>query len=115
MQRLFGDFQQLLQKLDAVDLTGLEAVFQRIESFRQLLELGVAAVPAQPALELDLDLLGLLRVGIREHGLQQIGVQHQGVEVIPHGVDVDVLVDQLDGLGPQRMPDQLAMTAGRLH
>jgi hypothetical protein len=58
-------------------------------------------MPAQPALELDLDLLGLLWVRVREHGLQQIRVQHQGVEVIPHRVDMHILVDQLDGLGAQ--------------
>ncbi len=52
--------------------------------------------------DLDLDLLRLLlRVRRAEHGLEQVGVQHQRLEVVPHGIDVHVLVDQLDGLGAQ--------------
>ena len=32
-------------------------------------------------------------------------------EIVSHGVDVHILVDQLDGLSPEGMPDQLAVAA----
>ena len=63
------------------------------------LKRGVAQVLAQPAGDLDLDLLGLLlRVGRAQDGLEQVGVEDQRVEVVADRVDVDVLVDELDGL-----------------
>jgi hypothetical protein len=34
--------------------------------------------------------------------LDLVGVQHQGFEVVAHGFDVDVLVDQFDGLRAKR-------------
>ena len=64
---------------------------------------------AGAAADLDLDLLGLLvRSGDAEHGLEQVGVEDQRVEVVADRVDMDVLVDQLDRLGAERVPEQLA-------
>ena len=113
---LLGDLQQLLQELDAVDhaLTRCRS-FSASSRSASSLNLGLPACSAKRRDELDLDLLGLLRVGVREHRLEQIGVQHQRLEVVADGVDMDVLVDQLDRLGPERVPEQLAVAAGGLH
>ena len=62
----------------------------------------------------SISLAFLLRVGRAQHGLEQFGVQHDLVQVVADGVDVDVLVDQLDGLGAQRVPEQPARAGGRL-
>ena len=50
LQRLLGELEQLLQELDAVEQPCSSAVLQRLEALRELLELGIAAVLAQPAL-----------------------------------------------------------------
>ena len=77
----------------------LVPVLQVLEPLASALNCGSPHALAQAGGELDLDLLGLL-VGIRsaEHRLEQLGVQDQRVEVVADGVDVDVLVDQLDRL-----------------
>ena len=40
---------------------------------------------------------------------------HQRLDVVAHRLDVDVLVDQLDGLRAEGVPEQLAVAARRLH
>ena len=71
---------------------------------------GLSAVLAQPGDELDLDLLGLASGSpVVTELLQDVGVQHQRLQVVAHRFDVDVLVDQLDGLGAERVPEQLAV------
>ena len=40
---------------------------------------------------------------------------HQRLEVVAHRLDVDVLVDQFDRLRAERVPEQLAVAARRLH
>ena len=39
---------------------------------------------------------------------------HQRLQVVADGIDMHVLVDQLNGLGAQGVPEQLAVAAGRL-
>ena len=57
----------------------------------------------------------LLRVGRAHHRLEQLGVEHERLEVVAHRIDVDVLVDELDGLRAERVPHELAGAARRLH
>ena len=62
---------------------------------------------AQPSRQLDGDLLRLLlRVRIPQRRLEQFGIENQGLEVIAHGIDVYVLVDQLDGLRAEALPQE---------
>ena len=111
---LLRQFEQLLQELDAVQLARLVRSFSASSRSDSCLNLGLPMCLRSRRIELDLDLLGLLRVGVRQHRLEQIGVEHERVQVVADGVDVDVLVDQLDGLGAERVPEQLARAAGRL-
>ena len=46
--------------------------------------------------------------------LEQVGVEHQRLEVVADGVHMHVLVDELDGLGAERVPKQPAVTGGGL-
>ena len=50
-------------------------------------------------------LLGARRA---EHGVEHVGVEHQRLQVIAHRLDVNVPVDEVDGLGAERMPEELA-------
>ena len=79
-------------------------------------ETGVVQVFAEAVGDLDLDLLRLL-VGVRraEHCVQHVGVEHQRLQVVADGVDVDVPVDEIDGLGAERVPEKLACSGRRLH
>jgi hypothetical protein len=49
-----------------------------------------------------------------EHRFEQFGVEDDFVQVVADGLDVDVLVDQFDGLGAERVPEQRAGAAGGL-
>ena len=80
-------------------------VSQVLEALGQGLEARIVQMLTQPAGNLDLYLLRLFPwIRGSEHGLEQVGVQHQGFEVVLHRFYVHVLVDQLDGLGPQLVP-----------
>ncbi len=61
---------------------------------------------AQALAELDLDLFGFVVgvVGI-QHGFEQFGVEDDVINIIADGVYRYVLVNNLDGLGAQRVPD----------
>ena len=88
---------------------------QVLEPLAELLEPRIVQALAEPPRDLDLDLLRLL-VGIRgaQHGFEQVGVEHERLEVVADGIDVDVLVDQLDRLRPERVPQKLARAGRRL-
>ena len=67
-------------------------VLQVLEALAQRLELRVPGVLAEAACQLDRDFLGLLfRVGVAEDCLQQLGIQNQRVEIIPHRIDMDLV------------------------
>ena len=64
---------------------------------------------AQAGNEANFDLMrALLRIGILEEAFEHLRIEHQRLEIIAHGLDVDVLVDELDSLRTERMPQQLA-------
>ena len=79
-------------------------------------EPGFVLVFAETARDLDLDLLRLLvAVGRAEHRVQYVGVEHEGLQVVADGVDVDVPVDEVDGLGAEGVPEELARAGRGLH
>ena len=85
----------MFEEFDAVELAGFVAGFEGFESFGELPEAGVVHVFAQALGDFDLDLLGLFAgVGAVEEGFDEVGVEDDVVEVVAHGVDVDVLVEQ---------------------
>ena len=57
----------------------------------------------------------LARLNVFEEVLQHLRVEDQRLQVVTHRLDVDVLVDEFDRLGPQGVPEQFAVAAGRLH
>ena len=66
--------------------------------------------------ELDFELLGLLLgFGRPEELFQDIRVHDERVEVVADDLDVDVLVDELDRLRAERVPEQLPLSARRLN
>src|SRR6266478_4707979 len=71
---------------------------------------------AQPSDNLDLDLSRLLgRLSVLENFFQYLRIHHKRLDIVAHGLDVDILVDEFDGLGPQGVPEQSAVAARRLH
>src|SRR5260370_16732790 len=71
---------------------------------------------AQPGDNLDLDLSRLLGwLSVLKNLFQYLRIHHERLDIVPHRLNVDVLVDEFDGLGPQSMPEQSAVAAGRLH
>ena len=50
--------------------------------------------------------------GVLEDVLQHLGVQDQRLEVVAHRLDVDVLVDQFDGLGARACQSSLPLPLG---
>ena len=38
-------------------------------------------------------------IGILQNAIQHIGIEHQCLDVVAHGLDMDVLIDEFDGLG----------------
>jgi hypothetical protein len=65
--------------------------------------------------DLLLDLLGGHALALAGHQvLDGLGVEHDGLGPLGD-LDLDVLVDQLDGLGAQRVPDEPAGDVGGPH
>jgi len=82
---------------------------QVFKALAELFESWVVCAVAQAPGDLDLDLLRLLvRVRCAKHSFEQVGVEHQGLQVVPDRVDVDVLVDEIDRLRPEDVPEELA-------
>ena len=106
----------MFEKLDAVQLTLFVTLFQRFQPFGKLAEAGVVDVLPQALRYLDFNLFGLFSgIGRTQQRFDQIGVEHDVVEIIAHGFDMDILVNQINRLGPQGVPEQRALTGGRLH
>jgi hypothetical protein len=88
---------------------------QVLQALAQRLEFRIPRMLPEAARQLDRDFLGLLfRVRVAEDRFEQSGIQNQCIEVVADRVDMDVLVDQLDGLGAQPMPEEPPRAAGRL-
>ena len=82
-------------------------LLELLEPLAELLEPRIVHVLAQAARDLDLDLLGLLaRVRSAEDRLEQVGVEDERLEIVANRIDVDVLVDQLDRLRPEDVPER---------
>ena len=111
-----GELEQCLEELDADAAALLVPLPQLLEPLAELLEARVVPTCLRRRRDdLDLDLLGLLvRIGRPEHRLEQVGVEDERLEVVADRVDVDVLVDELDRLGAEHVPEQLARAARRL-
>ena len=91
----------------------LADLLQALAEFR---ELRIPGVLPQTGDELDLHLLRLLgRIAVLEDALQNIGIEHQRLHVITHGLNMDVLVDEFDGLRSQPVPEHPAVAAHGLH
>ena len=115
MTTSFARASKLLEEVDAEKQSLLMAVLQIFQPLAQRLELRVGCMFPKAPRQLDRDFLRLLlRIGIPEHGLQQFGVQDQSIEIVPHGIHMDVLVDELDGFGSEPVPQQSAGPRGRL-
>ena len=83
------------------------SLLERLQPFSKLFEPRVVQTLPKPPRDLDLDLLRFLPwIGRAEHGLKEIGVEHERFEVVSDGVNVDVLVNQLNGLRAKCMPQR---------
>ena len=77
---------------------------------------GLPEVLTQASDQLDLDFSGTLAgFSIRKNLFQDVCIKHQRLDVIAHRFEVDVLIDQLDGLGAERVPQELAVATGWFH
>ncbi len=91
-------------------------LFECFEALAEFFEAWVAESVSEPAGDRDLDLFGLLfGVWGAEDGFEEIGVEYQRFEIVADLVDVDVLVDQRNGLGAEGMSDQPTVTRRRFH
>src|SRR5580765_7055721 len=88
-------------------------LFEGFEPLPELFETRVVQTLSKPSGDLDLDLPRLL-AGVRrtEHRFQEVGIEHERLEVVADGVHVHVLVNQLDRLRPKGVP-QKATSASR--
>src|SRR5438093_1305971 len=86
---------------------------QLLELFAESHEPRVTDMALQPMNDLDLDLLGSLGIGRLKNLVEEVGVEDKGVEVVADRVNVNVFVYQVNGLGPQRVPEEFALTARR--
>src|ERR1017187_5053541 len=99
---ILDQFEDFFQELEA----GEEDLFMALFDFLQVLaEAGDEQHLYFPAL--------LHRIGIFEDVVEDLGVHDQGLHVIADGLDMNVLIDEVNGLGAQRVPEQFAVAAGR--
>ena len=63
---------------------------------------------------LNLDFFHLLRIFQGADFLEDVGVHDQRLQVVANGFDVDVLVDEFEGLRAKCVPQQLTVAARRL-
>ena len=92
------------------------ALLDLLQALTQGGELWMTKVFTQAGDQLDLDFPGVLAgLYVRKNLFQHTRIEHQRLNVVAHRFEVDVLVDQLDGLSAKRMPEQFAVAAGRLH
>ena len=104
-----SQLEQRLQELDADQQSLLVLPSQVFQPFAEGTKARIVQVSAEPLGDSDLDLLRpLLRVCRAEHGVEHVGVEHQRLQVIAHRLDVNVPVDEVDGLGAERVPEELA-------
>ena len=89
---------------------------QLLEPLAERAKAGIVQVFAQAVGDLDLDLLRLLvGVGRAKHRVQHVGVEHQRFQIVADSVNVDVPVDEVDGLRAEGVPEELARSGRRLH
>jgi len=113
----FGEVDEHLEELDAVDETLLVTFPQVLQALAELLELAILIVPADSGdeiyLQLTRDLLGIALVV--DEVLDHVLVELKDVVIVSDSLDGDVLVHELDCLGPERCPDELPAIVYRSH
>lgn len=103
-------------KFQAVEQALLVLLADFFQALAEFFELRIAHVFLEAGDELDFHLAGFLGgVGVFEDAVVHFRIQHEGFNVIAHCLDVDVFVDQFDGLGSEAMPEQAAVAADGLH
>ena len=115
VDQVAGEVEQGFEEGDAVQLSCFVLFFESFEAFGEFAVERIAHVLAQTVYDFDLQFFGFA-VGVvgLEHGFEQFGVEDDFVEVVADGGDMHVLVDEFDGLGAERVPEQCARAAGRL-
>ena len=53
--------------------------------------------------------------GVPSTASRNLGVEHKGLQIVADGVDVDVPMDEVDGLGAEGVPEKSARSGRRLH
>ena len=90
---------------------------QVLQALAELLELAILIVPADSGneiyLQLTRDLLGIALVV--DEVLDHVLVEFKDVVIVSDSLDGDVLVHELDCLGPERCPDELPAIVYRSH
>lgn len=103
-------------KLQAVEQALLVLLADLLQALAEFFELGIAGVLLESGDEFDLHLASFLgRVGVFEDTVEHVGIEHEGLDVVAHGFDVDVLVDEFDGLRAEAMPEQTTVSADGLY
>jgi hypothetical protein len=111
-----GDVKDLFEELQADKEALLVTRLDLLQALAQGGELWMPVVFTQAGDQFDLDFPGALaRLYVRQNLFQHLRIKHQRLEVIAHRFKVDVLVDELDGLGAQGVPQELAVATGRLY
>ena len=80
----------------------LVAVLQVLQPLGKRVVSRVARMLVQPGGQRDRDLVSLVaRIGPTKQVLEQLRIDSERVKVASNATEMDVLVDQLDHLGPQ--------------
>ena len=103
--------EQLLEVFEAGDEALLQPFFDLLQTLPQRHEDRIVAVLPQARDDLDLQFFRFLL--IVDHLLQEVGVDDERIEIVAHGFDVDVFVDEVERLRAEGVPQQFAVTAGR--
>ena len=87
-----------------------------LQALPELRELRIVPVLAKPGNDLNLDLARLLfRLSVAQNPFQYLRVHDQSIDIIPYRFHMNILIDELDCLRTQGMPEQFSVSAGRLH
>lgn len=109
----FGDFESRLQELEAGDEALLVAFLDFSRRSPSATNVRLPQCLRNQAISLISISLPFF-AGSPEDALQHLRVHDQCLDIIAHGFDMDVPVDQFDHLRSERVPKQFAVASGRL-
>src|ERR1700686_4465983 len=116
LDRLAGELGELLQVVEAKKDALFVTLANLLQPFAQLDEAAVGGMLLDALDELDLQLLGLLLVvPLRDEVFEDVTVHHERLKIVADYLDMHVLVDELDSLCAQSVPEEFALASWWMH